>query len=1003
MVYIFKDRLIRVEWTIYKGISPVKEDFSRSNVKVFLLGNREKYLLQARADKGTLYVDIPSGLEEGTYSIEAIWVKNMDHVFDTRSVCRSKKEDLFSITEFEDEATNIGEGVVVLKVKTSTATYGYDGLSSYELAVLRGDWNGTEGEWLKHERYVSVLDSRGDSEVDTMSQKAITDELEAQDNAIEDIREDTEKLGERVEEAEEKVNNMGDVVDEIKSHAPVSARPAGFKPDIDLTPEITVDRAWRDHEGNVIRDTYITRRGLRNEIIDITNQQVTDLKPGSVDPDDLSEATKQLIGNKSITNLPDEEDITVSENQTLKLKDKEYAPKDYSGMGRVYLRKHYVNGVNTLTQHMMRKPNTIYIIQYDYCLAGQTIVIPENCVLDFQGGSLKNGKIIFNNTVIESKENYIFRNLVFEGTTMAKYIYTEWFGAIPNESTDCTDAFISAVKFSDCIKRNSNLANNITSGDWHNAQSKINHCTIALCQGVYILSREWLIDKPVNIYGNGATIKASNNFNGDSLINIPNTVGYTQGIYKDFILEGNNNQIIGLITYSNTSFYSNIYIKDCFAGGIQCNRANTFSGIKIVVTSSIGYDNREDLSGIYGMNITSSDGYITNMEIVNYPICLRIGGVGGWFIENLHVWGKEEATSSSFKGGIIPRIGIYSEGENNIINNFYGDTIIKADANLDYLDIVKGIENGGMAIYEKWNHVNFYNNIIVYINQGVHQDPSKISTDNLVAYCNGERPIINGIQVSISSRSLMNPELVHYTSVSREYKNVRNIARIGETAEWKDNTLDQSYRIRYSKSETSNLEGVVLDTRKKEGKAIENFFIQILLYGKQALWANFNADNVLRCAWNNLTESYDNKERVKSANFAIKPEKVICSNYKAEDYSYLFLDKDNNQIKYMGYGSDGPNARKVIEVIGPIGKAITSIVYSDESVDFGGAILKASEFRGMCIDSQFNIRCAPLLGNTTLKRPTENIPIGLMYFDTTLSKPIWWTGTNWVDATGATV
>ena len=399
MVYIFKDRLIRVEWTIYKGISPVKEDFSRSNVKVFLLGNREKYLLQARADKGTLYVDIPSGLEEGTYSIEAIWVKNMDHVFDTRSVCRSKKEDLFSITEFEDEATNIGEGVVVLKVKTSTATYGYDGLSSYELAVLRGDWNGTEGEWLKHERYVSVLDSRGDSEVDTMSQKAITDELEAQDNAIEDIREDTEKLGERVEEAEEKVNNMGDVVDEIKSHAPVSARPAGFKPDIDLTPEIMVDRAWRDHEGNVIRDTYITRRGLRNEIIDITNQQVTDLKPGSVDPDDLSEATKQLIGNKSVTNLPDEEDITVTDNQTLKLKDKEYAPKDYSGMGRVYLRKHYVNGVNTLTQHMMRKPNTIYIIQYDYCLAEQTIEVPENCVLDFQGGSLRNGIIVANKTM----------------------------------------------------------------------------------------------------------------------------------------------------------------------------------------------------------------------------------------------------------------------------------------------------------------------------------------------------------------------------------------------------------------------------------------------------------------------------------------------------------------------------------------------------------------------------------------------------------------------------
>lgn len=435
MVYIFKDRLIRVEWTIYKGISPVKEDFSRSNVKVFLLGNREKYLLQARADKGTLYVDIPSGLEEGTYSIEAIWVKNMDHVFDTRSVCRSKKEDLFSITKFEDEATNIGEGVVVLKVKTSTATYGYDGLSSYELAVLRGDWSGTEGEWLKHERYVSVLDSRGDSEVDTMSQKAITDELEKQDEAIEDIRNDTNDLGDRVEEAEDKVNNMGNIVDEIKSHAPVSARPAGFKPDIDLTPEITVDRAWRDHEGNVIRDTYITRRGLRNEIIDITNQQVTDLKPGSVDPDDLSEATKQLIGNKSITNLPDEEDITVTDNQTLKLKDKEYAPKDYSGMGRVYLRKHYVNGVNTLTQHMMRKPNTIYIIQYDYCLAGQTIEVPENCVLKFQGGSLRNGIVILNGTSLMEDGSRIFDNITLSGILNGDLSCT-MFGASPSSSKD---------------------------------------------------------------------------------------------------------------------------------------------------------------------------------------------------------------------------------------------------------------------------------------------------------------------------------------------------------------------------------------------------------------------------------------------------------------------------------------------------------------------------------------------------------------------------------------
>lgn len=590
MVYIFKDRLIRVEWTIYKGISPVKEDFSRSNVKVFLLGNREKYLLQARADKGTLYVDIPSGLEEGTYSIEAIWVKNMDHVFDTRSVCRSKKEDLFSITEFEDEATNIGEGVVVLKVKTSTATYGYDGLSSYELAVLRGDWNGTEGEWLKHERYVSVLDSRGDSEIDTMSQKAITDELEAQDNAIEDIREDTEKLDNRVEKAEDKVNNMGDVVDEIKSHAPVSARPAGFKPDIDLTPEIMVDRAWRDHEGNVIRDTYITRRGLRNEIIDITNQQVTDLKPGSVDPDDLSEATKQLIGNKSITNLPDEEDITVTDNQTLKLKDKEYAPKDYSGMGRVYLRKHYVNGVNTLTQHMMRKPNTIYIIQYDYCLAGQTIEVPENCVLDFQGGSLRNGTIKCNDTTING--THVLSDIILTGDYNEGVTQTDLF-IIDNDITQILTTLLNDT-FCKVINVNGDFQFNPVNVNLIRGK-KLN------INGIITLTSTFNINRSIEITGIGVNTSIqfgkpvggifieSKNFEGDNLFLVK---GSDRKVFNNIALKSKKSITVKLI-YSETNvgalyefndvqFYSEnnycVYIDTVF--WVWFNRCIIYSTIK---------------------------------------------------------------------------------------------------------------------------------------------------------------------------------------------------------------------------------------------------------------------------------------------------------------------------------------------------------------------------------------------------------------------------------------
>ena len=324
-----------------------------------------------------------------------------------------------------------------------------------EVAILRKPRRSSV--WIKDsmdipnsERIDAIDDAISRINVDIETIKSVIigmeNDLDGVHDSIEDINKDIGDFKKETSDNFDEVNSDLEKVEKRLDYIPkesfLSSRPAGFKPDIDLTPEITVDRAWRDHEGNVIRDTYITRRGLRNEIIDITNQQVTDLKPGSVDPDDLSEATKQLIGNKSITNLPDEEDITVTDNQTLKLKDKEYAPKDYSGMGRVYLRKHYVNGVNTLTQHMMRKPNTIYIIQYDYCLAGQTIEVPENCVLDFQGGSLRNGIIVGDDTKISAALIKIFDiNLLINGTWITDYFYPEWYGAKGDGITDDSLAF----------------------------------------------------------------------------------------------------------------------------------------------------------------------------------------------------------------------------------------------------------------------------------------------------------------------------------------------------------------------------------------------------------------------------------------------------------------------------------------------------------------------------------------------------------------------------------
>lgn len=119
----------------------------------------------------------------------------------------------------------------------------------------------------------------------------------------------------------------------------------------------------------------------------------------------------EIIDKGSI--IPDEEDLTTvkeGDKTVVKFKNKAYNPDNFSGKGRVYLRKnitqvqdpttHVIKTVNLLTQSMIDKENTIYIIQYDYNLNGQTITVPEGGVLQFEGGNITNGTLLSNHTKI---------------------------------------------------------------------------------------------------------------------------------------------------------------------------------------------------------------------------------------------------------------------------------------------------------------------------------------------------------------------------------------------------------------------------------------------------------------------------------------------------------------------------------------------------------------------------------------------------------------------------
>ncbi|WEU69859.1 hypothetical protein [Rudgehvirus jaberico] len=139
---------------------------------------------------------------------------------------------------------------------------------------------------------------------------------------------------------------------------------------------------------------------------DVNELNVYDVKisDGSITLDKLSEEVMQLISSKgdiTINNFPDNEDLelyTIYQDSNNKIDAIRFKDRDNSnGMAYKYLRK---TKNMILSQSDFNQANTIYEIRYDFDLNGSTISIPDNCELKFIGGSLKNGTINFNNTLL---------------------------------------------------------------------------------------------------------------------------------------------------------------------------------------------------------------------------------------------------------------------------------------------------------------------------------------------------------------------------------------------------------------------------------------------------------------------------------------------------------------------------------------------------------------------------------------------------------------------------
>lgn len=210
MKYVGSNQRINLSWTISRGASKVKEDFRRSSLFVFLTSNNEQIPLNYTLSENVITATLPTGLPEGVYGLLAVWFKSACNPFEGGNdaslpplgrMSRSQVDDLFGITAVSNEADYSESSAVNIEVRSMVATYGYDGLSAYEIAVISGQTALRQSEWVSNitelnerlSEIESAETSRQTAEASRSSEegKRVSSEIVRQQN--ENARQEAEK------------------------------------------------------------------------------------------------------------------------------------------------------------------------------------------------------------------------------------------------------------------------------------------------------------------------------------------------------------------------------------------------------------------------------------------------------------------------------------------------------------------------------------------------------------------------------------------------------------------------------------------------------------------------------------------------------------------------------------------------------------------------------------------------------------------------------------------
>ena len=237
--------------------------------------------------------------------------------------------------------------------------------------------------------------------------------------------------------------------------------------------------------------------------------------------------------------------------------------------------------------------NTVYEIKDVFNLQGQTVEIPEGCILRFSGGGFTGGTLMGNSTQIQCGAANIFStSLCLTGTWDINRIDVRWFGALGDISEDSKIVKDDAAAINHAIRLSQGIS------QWGHSVP------------VYLAPATYKIASPINVIYSTQLIGD----NPGMSLSMP-----TVRILRYGTTKGNDNENWA-VRIEDQALLKNVYIK-CMTG------SNAMDGINITGTAGICIDNVSIVNTHYGINKTFkkygagfSSSQLNNIRINN---CVR--------------------------------------------------------------------------------------------------------------------------------------------------------------------------------------------------------------------------------------------------------------------------------------------------------------------------------------------------------------------------------------------